>query len=74
MSNPIRIAQGPPTEEGDYKCRHKQDKNRWGLCRVFIRGTEFPVFWVKIDGKLKPLADMVKAGWQFSTPIPDPEE
>jgi len=47
MSNPIRIAPGPPTEEGDYKCRHKQDKNRWGLCRVFIRGTEFPVFWVK---------------------------
>lgn len=72
----IRIAKGPPTDIGDYKCRHKQNRNRWSLCQVWDRGNEFlgEQLWVKIDGKLKPLKDMVKAGWQFSTRIPDPIE
>lgn len=68
--NPIRIAQGPPTEEGDYKCR--KDKLKWQLCTSWWNGSDL---WITaLSGYKRPLSQMVRAGWQFSTRIPDPEE
>lgn len=66
MSNPIRIAQGPPTEEGLYLWRPAEG-TQW----IPIRVTES--LWGYSE--LEPLAlkDWNTRG-QWSTRIPDPEE
>lgn len=68
----IRIAPGPPTEEGDYKGRPKHRK-AWEVFTAIERHEEeFHAHFS--DGRRMIIEDMVKAGWQFSTRIPDPEE
>ena len=72
MSNPIRIAQGPPTEAGNYLLRDLDRDSNWRAVVVVktSRGT-----LILIAGDTQVAVSKTKgASFQWSTRIPDPEE
>ena len=73
MMNPIRIAPGPPTEEGWYWIKEKPAYS-WGVVRVRKR------FCGKLTTDYSPMCNTIEQlmnlfpQCQWSTRIPDPEE
>ena len=69
MSNPIRIAPGPPTKECKCLCQPRYDK-RWHIC--FVENTNGSLIVYLVNGLRMKVASCVD--WRWTYPIPDPEE
>ena len=72
MSNPIRIAQGPPTEEGNYlyQMKHMVKRNEWAPIKIVNERGRLVCF-----GTRHPVAEITHSRIiRWSTRIPDPEK